>query len=105
MSLSRRAFIENSAIVMIAGAGISSVAWPDPLPMLSESDPVATSLGYKADASAVDAKTYPQYAAGQSCAGCALYQGAAGASSGACPIFAGKDVSSKGWCASYSKKG
>jgi hypothetical protein len=30
------------------------------------------SLGYKADASAVDAKKYPQYAAGQSCAGCAL---------------------------------
>jgi len=105
MSLSRRTFIENSAIIMIAGAGISPVVWSDPLPMLSESDPVATSLGYKADASAVDAKKYPQYAAGQSCAGCALYQGAAGASSGACTIFAGKQVSSKGWCASYSKKG
>jgi hypothetical protein len=104
MNLSRRAFIENSAITMIACAGISSVAWPASAPMLAESDPVAMSLGYKADASAVDAKKFPQYATGQSCAGCALYQGAAGNSSGLCAIFAGKAVSSKGWCASYAKK-
>jgi len=105
MSLSRRAFIENSAIMMIASAGISSVAWSDSAPMLSESDPVAMGLGYKANASAVDATKFPQYAAGQSCSSCALYQGAAGDSSGLCPIFSGKAVSSKGWCASYSKKG
>ena len=105
MSLSRRTFIENSAIIMIAGTGISSVAWSDSLPMLSESDPVATSLGYKADASSVDKTKFPQYAAGQTCSNCALYQGAAGSSSGACPIYAGKAVSAKGWCASYSKKG
>ena len=105
MSLSRRAFIENSAIMMIASVGISSVAWSDSLPMLSESDPVAVGLGYKADASAVDKTKFPQYAAGQSCANCALYQGAAGSSSGACPIYAGKAVAAKGWCASYSKKG
>jgi High potential iron-sulfur protein len=104
MSLSRRAFIENSAI-MIASAGISSVAWSDSLPMLSESDPVATGLGYKADASTVDKAKFPQYAAGQTCSNCALYQGAAGSSSGACAIYAGKAVSAKGWCASYSKKG
>lgn len=105
MSLSRRAFLENSAIMIIAGAGISSVAWSDSAPMLSESDPVAMGLGYKANASAVDAAKFPQYAAGQSCSSCALYQGAAGDPSGLCPIFAGKQVSPKGWCASYSKKG
>jgi hypothetical protein len=73
--------------------------------VLSESDPVAIGLGYKANASTVDATKFPQYAAGQTCSNCALYQGAAGDSSGPCPIFAGKAVSSKGWCGSYTKKG
>jgi hypothetical protein len=104
MSLSRRAFIENTAIA-IATAGMSSVAWPDAAPMLSESDPAASALGYKADASAVDKAKFPQYAAGQSCSSCVLFQGAADASSGPCPIFAGKAVAATGWCASYSKKG
>jgi len=104
MSLSRRAFIEKSAI-MIAAAGISPVTWDDSAPMLSESDPTAIGLGYKAKASTVDAAKFPQYSAGQSCSSCALYQGVAGSTSGACPIFAGKTVSSTGWCASYTKKG
>jgi High potential iron-sulfur protein len=105
MTTSRRAFIENSAALMIATAGISSVAWSDSLPMLSEPDPAALALGYKATASAVDPTRFPQYAAGQSCSNCVLYQGVAGASSGPCPIFGGKAVSSTGWCASYAKKG
>ena len=104
MSLSRRAFIGNSAI-LIAAVGASSVAWSDSAPMLSESDPTAVALGYKGNASSVDRATFPQYAAGQSCSNCALYQGVAGDSSGPCPIFAGKSVSSTGWCASYTKKG
>jgi hypothetical protein len=104
MSLSRRAFIENSAI-LIAAVGASSDVWSDSAPMLSESDPTAVALGYKANASSVDSAKYPQYAAGQSCSNCVLYQGAAGDSSGPCPIFAGKALSSTGWCASYTKKG
>src|SRR3984957_13443883 len=103
MSLSRRAFIETGAI-LIAAVGASSVAWPEAAP-LSESDPTAASLGYKANASTVDKAKFPQYAAGQSCSNCALYQGAAGSSSGACPIYAGKAVAATGWCASYTKKG
>lgn len=104
MSLSRRAFIENGAI-LIAAAGVAPAAWSTSAPMVSESDPTAVALGYKADASTVDKTKFPKYAAGQSCSSCALYQGAAGASSGPCPIFAGKAVSSKGWCSSYAKKG
>jgi hypothetical protein len=103
MSLSRRAFIGTGAI-LIAAVGASPVAWPEAAP-LSESDPTATSLGYKANASTVDKAKFPQYAAGQSCSNCSLYQGAAGASSGPCPIFGGKLVSTTGWCASYTKKG
>jgi hypothetical protein len=103
MSLSRRAFIENGVLV-IAAVGVSSVALADSAPMLSESDPTAAALGYKANASAVDKAKFPQYAAGQSCSNCALYKGTAGASSGPCTIYAGKSVSSAGWCASYAKK-
>ena len=84
LSLSRRAFLENGTIMLIASTGISSVAWSDSLPMLSEADPVPMGLGYMVNGSAVDAAKFPQYAAGQTCANCALYQGAAGAPSGAC---------------------
>jgi hypothetical protein len=104
MSLSRRAFIESS-VIAIAAVGVTSVALADSAPMLSESDPTAVALGYKANASTVDKAKFPQYAAGQMCSNCALYQGAAGASSGPCPLFAGKSVSAKGWCSSYTKKG
>jgi hypothetical protein len=104
MSLSRRAFVENSAM-LIATVGVSSAAWPDAAPTLSESDPTALALGYKANATTVDKAKFAQYAPGQSCSSCALYQGAAGSSSGPCAIFPGKAVSAKGWCSSYAKKG
>src|SRR5271155_4190480 len=104
MSLSRRTFMENGAI-LIATVGVSSLAWSDSAPMLSESDPTALALGYKANASTVDTAKFAQYAPGQSCSNCTLYQGAVGTSSGPCAIFPGKAVSSKGWCASYAKKG
>jgi hypothetical protein len=76
MSLSRPTFIEKGAL-LIAAVGASSVAWSQAAP-LSESDPTAASFGYKANASSVDKSKFPQYAAGQSCSNCALYQGAAG---------------------------
>ena len=104
MSISRRAFIENGTL-LIAATGVFSVAWADSAPALSESDPTAVALGYKANASTVDKAKFPQYAAGQSCSNCSLYQGAAGAASGPCPIYAGKVVAATGWCASYTKKG
>jgi len=103
MSLSRRAFIENCGIV-IATVGVSSVAPADAAPMLSATDPTAVALGYEANAAGVDKTKFPQYAPGQACSNCALYQGTAGTSSGPCTIYAGKLVSSTGWCASYTKK-
>ena len=103
MNVSRRVFIENGAF-LLATFGVCAVAWPDSAPMVSESDPIATALGYKANASSVDKAKFPQYVAGSSCSNCALYQGAAGAASGPCPLFAGKAVSAQGWCSSYAKK-
>lgn len=72
---------------------------------VSESDPQATALGYKADASKVDKKKFPQYAAGHQCGNCALFQGKAGDAAGGCPLFAGKQVSAKAWCSAWAKKG
>ena len=72
--------------------------------MLAESDPQATALGYKADATKVDKTKFPKYAAGQQCANCALYQGKAGDKVGPCPLFAGKQVAAAGWCSAYAKK-
>ena len=103
MSVSRRVFIENGAF-LLATFGVCAVAWPESAPLVSESDPLAAALGYKANASSVDKAKFPQYAAGSSCSSCALYQGAAGAPSGPCPLFAGKAVSAQGWCSSYAKK-
>jgi hypothetical protein len=73
-------------------------------PMVKDTDANAVALGYKADGSKTDTKKYPKYAAGQSCASCALYQGKAGDAAGACPLFAGKQVAAKGWCSAWAKK-
>ena len=72
--------------------------------MLLESDAQAMTLGYKADATKADKAKFPNYAAGQNCANCALYQGKATDAAGGCPLFAGKQVAGKGWCSSWAKK-
>jgi hypothetical protein len=69
-----------------------------------ETDPQSMALGYKADATKVDRKKFPKFADGQSCEGCALYQGKAGDSNGGCPIFSGKKVAAKGWCSAFFRK-
>ena len=72
--------------------------------MVAETDPQASALGYKANATAVDKAKYPKYAAGQDCDNCALFQGKVGAAAGGCALFAGKQVAGKGWCSAYAKK-
>ncbi|OZA47507.1 high-potential iron-sulfur protein [Polaromonas sp. 17-63-33] len=72
--------------------------------MVSETDPQAAALGYKADASKVDKAKYPKYAAGQKCDNCALYQGKPGSAAGGCSLFGAKQVAGPGWCSAYAKK-
>ena len=72
--------------------------------MLAETDAQAKALGYVADATKADKVKFPKFAAGQTCANCALYQGKADAAAGPCPLFAGKQVAAKGWCSAYAKK-
>lgn len=75
------------------------------LPKLSEDDPVAKALGYKHDASKVDAAAYPNRAPNANCSNCVLYvDSAAEEGWGGCSIFAGKAVNANGWCASYQPK-
>ncbi|NLA19554.1 High potential iron-sulfur protein [Burkholderia cepacia] len=102
MKTSRRSFLITS-IGAVSALALSREALAD-APMLSETDPTAVALGYKADATKVDKTKYPKYAAGQDCAACMLYQGKKGS---AWPVrrLPGKQVSAKGWCSAFSKMG
>lgn len=97
---SRRRFISLVPALAVA-ARARADATP---PLVDPKDPQAQGLGYAADATQVDKARYPKYAAGQSCAGCALFQGKPGAASGACPLYAGKAVLAKAWCNAYVKR-
>lgn len=65
---------------------------------LSETDPTAQALGYRADAAEVDAARFPQHRTGQTCASCRFFQ------NGACQLFPGKQVSDRGWCSAFAAK-
>ena len=99
----RRQFVTTlvPAAAMLIGAAKSLQAQPA---RLEESDPLAGSLGYKHDATKVDAKKYPAHKPAQVCGNCALYQGKPTDAAGACPLFAGKQVASKGWCSAHAPK-
>ena len=72
--------------------------------MVSEADPQAMALGYKADGSKTDTNKYPNYTATQSCSGCLLFQGKTTDSAAGCAVFGNKQVSGKGWCSAWAKK-
>ena len=71
---------------------------------VDEKDPQAVALGYVGDATKVDKKRFPKYAAGQVCVNCALYQGKAADAAGGCPLFAAKQVGAKAWCSAWVQK-
>jgi len=98
----RRHFLKN---ISLAGVGLlAGRVWAAALAMVSETDPTAVGLGYKAKASEVDKAKYPKYASGQQCGNCALFQSKAGDAAGPCPLYAGKQVAAGGWCSAYNKK-
>lgn len=103
MSLSRRRFITFAASV--ASATMLPAESRAAAPLLAESDPTATALGYKTDVAKVDKAKFPRYQPGQACANCQLFQGKPGAATGPCLTYGGKLVYAKGWCNAYVKKG
>jgi hypothetical protein len=99
---SRRRFIQ---IVPVAGATLlgarAAIAQAD---MVNEKDPQAVALGYVADASKADKAKFKNWAAGNTCANCALFQGKPTDPVGGCPLFGTKKVAAKGWCSAWAKK-
>ena len=98
---SRRAFV---MCVVASGTALTASQVAAQAAQVSETDPQATALGYKADNTKVDKAKFPKHEANQMCSGCQLYQGKAGDAAGPCQLFAGKAVSSKGWCSAWVKK-
>ncbi len=72
---------------------------------VSEDDELAKQLGYKQDASQVDASQWPDYANGHVCANCQLFHGQKGDEWGACDLFGGNLVNAKGWCQGWTERG
>jgi len=71
---------------------------------LEETDPQAVGLGYRHDATKVDAKKSPTYVAGRNCANCQLFLGKTGEAWAACGAMGGKLVNAKGWCLAWVAK-
>jgi len=75
---------------------------------VSESEPLAQAMGYKADASTVDTAKFPKRAgdagANQFCNNCALYAGTADDASAPCSIFQNRPVRGAGWCNAWVAK-
>jgi High potential iron-sulfur protein len=76
MRSSRRTFLITS-IGVASTLALSRQAFAD-APKVSETDPTAQALGYKADASKVDKAKFTKFAAGQECSNCSFFQGKAG---------------------------
>lgn len=102
--------VRRSALRLLAAGGAGALGLSGPTTAradepLSEADPEARAVDYTADAANVDAKKFPKYKAGQTCANCSLYGGSAGDAAGGCALFyGGKVVAAKGWCSSWEKK-
>jgi secreted PhoX family phosphatase len=114
----RRQFIKTSGMTLLVTATAPNLLQrvfakekSEPLPpgavAVSETDPVANAVGYKADVSKIDFKKYPKRklpeAKNQQCKTCALYT-PVNASWGKCQLLASGLVTSIGWCGSWSKK-
>jgi len=101
MIKTRRTFLMTVA----AGSAVLAPSVHAQPARLDEKDPQAVALGYMHDATKVDTKKFPKYAAGQVCTNCGLYQGKATDAWGGCPLFGAKQVAGKGWCSAWVKKG
>ena len=98
---SRRRFIKLTAIGLAAApfANVLSSGTARAAEMLSESDPQAVALKYKADATQSERQDDTHL-----CSNCNFYTGADGETSGPCALFPGKLVAADGWCTAWVKK-
>ena len=103
---SRRSFVKAMAAggSALAATLATSRVSAQATPVLTESDPQAAALGYKADASKVDKAKFPQHSAEQLCSNCNFFQGKPADAMAPCQLFANKQVAGKGWCSAWMKK-
>lgn len=99
---SRRRFIKNSVVSLAAVpfANTLLIGTAQAAEAVSESDPTATALGYKMDATKASNRKDNTAV----CGNCSLYSGKPSASDGPCSVFGGKLVNAKGWCTAWVKK-
>jgi len=75
---------------------------------VSEDEPLAQAMGYRADATTVDTAKFPKRAgdagASQFCNNCALFGGAPGDDTAPCSIFQNRLVKGSGWCNAWVAK-
>jgi hypothetical protein len=103
--VARRTFLRSTiaagAAIPLAGIPITTLAQEK----VAEDDPAAAALGYKHDATSVDAGKFPQHKADQVCSNCRLYSAGGEDGWGNCGIFPGKMVNAKGWCSAWVATG
>jgi len=100
MNRERRVFILAAGAIGATGAASLARAQAH----LDEKDPQAAALGYVEDTARVDEKKFPNHAATQTCARCALGQFKTGESYANCTLFPGKQVNANGWCSAFVKR-
>jgi hypothetical protein len=102
----RRSFLK------LAAAGVVAAPFGSMLVMrraqaqqkVSESEDLAKVLGYKPDASQVDASQFTTYVKGRYCGNCEFFGGKPGKEWGPCDIFNGELVNVNGWCSGWVKR-
>ena len=104
MASNRRIFIIQSLTGAGALATLPLTATAQAQNAVIDTDPQAIALGYKTDGTKTDIKKYPNFAAGQSCTACVLFQAKAPGDTGSCAVFGNKLVNNKGWCSAWAKK-
>lgn len=98
----RRTIMLAFAALPVAALGTARAS--EKAGMVSETDDLAVQLGYKADATQVDATKFAKRAgpegAKQFCSTCQFYE-KPDSEDAPCVVFGGKKVSGKGWCNSW----
>jgi hypothetical protein len=95
-------FRRASSATSSGAAAPGSAASGTQAPHLDVKDSAAAAVGYVEDAAQVDAKKYPAYSQGSSCANCLQLQGTDGAAYRPCTLFPGKLVATAGWCSAWT---
>lgn len=97
MPISRREIVTVLLVLPLAGCEQDLTHAPE----LAETEVVAQTYGYVADAARADAQKFGNFKAGQNCANCRLAAGAVNSPWLGCSLFPGRKVAAAGWCAGW----